>query len=205
MNYRSMIILIGSAALVSSITGCGGGGSDSSATPAGSNPSTTSYTIPPLSTGTKQDYLNAINNARTVQQDCGVEGIKPAVPALVWNDKLYSAAAEHSNDMAKSDTFSHTGSGTQSDWTSEQKGLGRGSTVTERIENSGYDWQRNGENIAAGTNLDTVDAVIQEWLNSAGHCANLMNPDFKDVGMAMAEDANSKYIHYWTQDFGTLR
>jgi len=204
MNYRSMILLIGSAALISSLTGCGGGSSDSTGTTEDPN-SPTSYTVPPLSTNTKQDYLDAINNARAVQQDCGTEGIKSAVPALAWNDKLYSAAAEHSYDMAKSDTFSHTGSGTQSDWTSEQKGLGRGSTVTERIENSGYDWQRNGENIAAGTNLDTADAVIQVWLNSAGHCANLMNPDFQDIGMAMVEDANSQYIYYWTQDFGTLR
>ena len=194
-----MIILVGSAILIASLTGCGGGGSGDS------SDQTTPYSIPPLSASVKQDYLDAINNARSVQQDCGTEGMKPAVPALAWNDKLYIAAAEHSNDMAKSDTFSHTGSGTQSDWTSQQKGLGRGSTATERIENSGYDWQRNGENIAAGTNLDTAAAVIQMWLDSDGHCANLMNPDFQDIGMAMVEDANSQFIHYWTQNFGTPR
>jgi len=199
MNYRSMIILLSSAALISSLTGCAGGDSEDS------SDQTTPYAVPSLSASVKQDYLDAINNARAVQQNCDTEGMKPAVPALAWNDKLYSAAAEHSNDMAKSDTFSHTGSGTQSDWTSQENGLSRGSTVTERIENSGYDWQRNGENIAAGTNLDTADAVIQIWLESDGHCANLMNPDFQDIGMAMVEDANSQFIHYWTQNFGTPR
>ena len=200
-----MIILVGSAILIASLTGCGGGGSDSSESAEVSSNQTTPYSAPSLADSVKQDYLDAINNARAVQQDCGTEGMKPAVPVLAWNDKLYIAASEHSNDMAKSDTFSHTGSGTQSDWTSQQKGLGRGSTATERIENSRYDWQSNGENIAAGTNLDTAADVIQMWLDSDGHCANLMSPDFQDIGMAMVEDANSRFIHYWTQNFGTPR
>jgi len=197
-----MIILVGSAVIIALLNGCGGGGSDSGESGGVSSNQTTPYPALSLSASVKQDYLDAINNARAVQQDCGTEGMKPAVPALAWNDKLYIAASEHSNDMAKSDTFSHIGSGTQSDWTSQQKGLGRGSATTERIENSGYDWQRNGENIAAGTNLDTAAAVIQVWLDSDGHCANLMSPDFHDIGMDMVEDANSRFTHYWTQNFG---
>ena len=201
-----MILLIVSATLASSLSGCGGGGTATpSGTSTGTTPSTTPFTPTPLSASTKQEYLDAINNARAVQQDCGTEGIKPAATALTWNDDLYSAAAEHSTDMATSDTFSHTGSGTQSDWTSVQMGLGRGSTATERIENNGYVWQRNGENIAAGTNLDTVDAVLLGWLGSDGHCANIMNPNFQDIGMVMIEDPGSTYIYYWTQNFGTPR
>lgn len=53
--------------------------------------------------------------------------------------------------------------------------------------------------------MDTAAAVIQIWLDSDGHCANLMNPGFQDIGMAMVEDANSRFTHYWTQNFGTPR
>ncbi|SFV67217.1 hypothetical protein MNB_SV-13-1015 [hydrothermal vent metagenome] len=43
------------------------------------------------------------------------------------------------------------------------------------------------------------------WLKSDSHCANLMNPNFTELGMAMIKDESTKYIHYWTQNFGTPR
>ena len=151
----------------------------------------------------KLSYLDAINTARASEQNCGSEGIKPAVSALVWNEALYTAAYEHSEDLAESDTFSHTGSGTTSDWTSQVQNLGRGSTTKERIENNGYvNWSMIGENIAAGTTTDTAPEVVQQWLDSPSHCANLMNENYTEVGMAMVANANSYYVHYWTQNFG---
>jgi len=204
--------------------GCGGGGSNTSSSGASvtSNPSTSNpspsvanipFEAPVLSASEKQDYLDAINNARLTQQDCGVEGIKPAVPTLTWNDKLYSIAAEHSIDLAAwnngvvtqaeaIDRFSHAGSGTESDWTAQVQELGRGSTIGERVDNIGYAWRSYGENIAAGTNTSTAVQAVQQWLDSPPHCANLMSSDYTEVGMAMVEDANSFYTHYWTQNFG---
>lgn len=193
------IVLYGLLCLV--LIGCdgGSGNSTSSSTVNDIHP----FDAPYIDNIEKLAYLNAINTARASEQDCGSEGIKPAVPALVWNEALYKAAYEHSEDLAESDTFSHTGSGTNSDWTSQVQNLGRGSTTKERIENNGYaNWSTIGENVAAGTTTDTAPKVVQQWLSSPSHCANLMNGNYTEVGMAMVVNANSFYTHYWTQNFG---
>jgi len=161
------------------------------------------YEAPIISEAQKAEFLNVINNARAVQQDCGSRGIKQAVPALAWNDALYRAAYEHSRDLALSNTFSHTGSGTVFDWTSEVLSLSGGSSVAQRMETNGYtNWRTYGENIAAGSYRDKAQIVIDAWLRSDGHCVNLMSPDFKEVGMGHFQDEESYYVNYWTQNFG---
>ena len=157
----------------------------------------------PVLDTTKQKYLDAINKARSETQDCGSEGIKSPVAALKWNDKLYDSAHMHSNDLAETDTFSHTGSGTQSDIAAWQVHPNIGSTIKERIEYTGYTWSRYGENIAAG--YGTLESTMIAWLDSPGHCSNIMNPNFKEVGMALVIKTDSQYYDYWTQDFGTAR
>jgi uncharacterized protein YkwD len=149
----------------------------------------------------KVDYLEAINNARSQSRTCGSEGYFEATTALLWNDKLYGAAYEHSNDMALTNNFSHDGSGQASDLVGLE--LGRASTVGDRIEAYGYEWQRYAENIGAGTDTDTAEKIVNQLLDSAPHCANIMNPLLKEVAMAMVKNSNSDYVYYWTQDFGT--
>ena len=56
-----------------------------------------------------------------------------------------------------------------------------------------------GENIAYG--YSTASAVMQGWLNSAGHRANIENASFRAIGVAAA--ASSTGTLYWTQEFGT--
>lgn len=158
---------------------------------------------PVLSEANIKSYLDAINQARIQQQNCRSKGVFPATHKLTWNDKLYKAAYQHSNDLAQSNTFSHSGSGTASDLTGVS--LGKASSMVERIEDYGYLWSRLGENIAAGTNTDTPEKVIQQWLDSDGHCANLMSSNFTEIGMAMVENTSATYTHYWTQNFGTPR
>jgi len=154
----------------------------------------------------QEEILELINDARSEGRECGEYGYFPPAPPVTWNDKLYAAALEHSRDMALSDTFSHTGSGTESDWTAQALHPGEGSSVGERIEYNGYDnWQRYGENIAAGTVMDEAEEAMEAWLESPGHCANIMNADFKEVGMALYYSEESHYKHYWTQDFGTQK
>lgn len=170
-------------------------------TPNTDNPTNTDNEIPVLSASKKTDYLNAINQARSTSQNCQSEGIFPAVAPLSWSDKLYKASYEHSQDLAISNTFSHDGSGTTSDWTGTE--LGKQSTYQERIEHYNYNWSRIGENVAAGTATNTATIVVQQWLDSDAHCENLMNPNFTEVGMAMIQNASSTYTHYWTQNFGT--
>ena len=150
---------------------------------------------------TESTYLDAINKARSITQDCGEYGEMPPVPALKWNTQLTFAAMIHSNDLAESNTFSHTGSGESSDVVAQLYHPGTGSTMQERIEYAGYtEWTYIGENIAAGYN--TVQEVIDAWISSPGHCANLMKEEFTEVGMSRIDNDNSTYKSYWTQDFG---
>lgn len=165
---------------------------------------------PILDENVKADYLSAINNARSASQDCGtnqntgeVYGVMPAVESLVWNDMLYKSSYEHSLDLAESDTFSHTGSGTSSDWTAVAQDLAEGSSVQNRIENNGYlNWITIGENISGGTDQDLAQEAVNAWLASPSHCVNLMNPVYKDVGMGHVIVFESSLTHYWTQNFG---
>jgi uncharacterized protein YkwD len=127
----------------------------------------------------KTVLLQLVNDTRTKGCNCGETYYVP-VPALTWNNQLEKAAYNHSNDMYRKKYFGHTGS----------DGSGSG----ERISAVGYNWKYYAENIAAG--YQTEKEVISGWLSSPGHCANIMNGNYKEMGVARAGD-------YWTQDFGS--
>ena len=152
----------------------------------------------------QQELLDAINKARSVQRDCypndNSRGIVGPSPKLYWNDELYASALEHSTDLAQSDTFSHYGSGTSSDIT----GDGKPSIFYERIVANGYsNYYTVGENIAGGQK--TLEEVMKAWIASPGHCANIMNPNYTEVGVALVIEPDSTYGTYWTQNFGSKR
>jgi len=157
--------------------------------------------IPTISEALKTKYLEAVNKVRREPQDCRTAGSFPATIKLKWNDKLYQAGYEHMQDLIESKTFAHEGSGTESDWIGYV--LGKKSDLVERAERHGYTWSRLGENLGGGTELNEVEEIVQEWLNSDYHCENLMNPNFTEVGMVMLKDEDSLYTHYWGQEFGT--
>lgn len=158
------------------------------------------YNTSEIDNQVKQIYLNAINKVRSQERSCGNAGNFTSAPALRWSKALYKAAYEHSHDMSKSNYFSHKGSHSASDWTANVQHLGRGSSFRERIENNGYKkWKNIAENIAMGS--PTLDMVMARWLASDGHCANIMNPSFTDVGMADVTNEGSQLWHYWAQNF----
>ena len=128
--------------------------------------------------------LAAVNQARAVARSCGSTA-SPAVAALAWNCKLEQAANGHSQDMAENDFFDHTGS----------NGLSSGNRVT----NAGYTWNGVSENIAAGQT--TLSQVITGWLNSPGHCSNIMAAWPTELGAARVSSATATYSNYWTQNF----
>jgi uncharacterized protein YkwD len=158
-------------------------------------------TIPTSIDTLKLEYLKAINNARTHTQDCRTKGSFPATTVVSWNEKLYKASYEHAQDLIFSQTFAHEGSGNESDWTGYV--LNKKSDLVERSESYGYEWHTLGENLAGGISLATAEDAVNSWLLSDNHCANLMNPNFKEVGMVMLEKEGSIYINYWAQNFGT--
>jgi len=133
-----------------------------------------------------QKVLDLINSARTQPRHCGTQAFSPTTP-LTWNATLATAAETHTRDMANNNYFDHK------DRT--------GGTPGDRAELAGYIAQQVGENIAAGH--DTPRKVVDGWLASPGHCANVMNPQFRELGAAYAVDPKSDAGIYWTALFGT--
>lgn len=137
---------------------------------------------------TDRALLSRVNEARSQPRQCGDQNFDAAEP-LSWNCKLTDAARAHSEDMVELEFFSHTG----------PEGLGTG----ERVDERNYSWSAVGENIAAGQN--SVDQVVDGWLSSPGHCANIMRAEFTEMGAAKIEAPGSKYSPLWTQVFARPR
>lgn len=133
--------------------------------------------------------LELVNQARAGPRNCG-ERPFAAAPAVRWNDTLAEASRRHAEDMAQHDYFSHTGRDR--------------SNPAQRVERAGYRYRATGENIAGGAQMTPEDAVAG-WIKSPGHCANLMNPAFTEMGVAYAINAKSEMGMYWAQVFGTPR
>lgn len=160
------------------------------------------YPAPALRSQQIKRYVDAVNRIRAEGRRCGKAGYFRAAAPLRWSDALYRSSYEHSRDMWKSKQFGHRGSHGESDWTAKVQHLGHGSSFKERIENNGYTrWRHIAENIESGAR--SVDEVMQHWLQSEGHCKNIMNPEFEVFGMARAGRQGSRYDYYWTQDFAS--
>ncbi|MGB5916844.1 MAG: CAP domain-containing protein [Phormidesmis sp.] len=110
--------------------------------------------------------------------------------ALVIDQNLEKAADKHSLDMATLDFFSHTGNDGTKPW--------------DRTDAVGYESKTVGENIAAG--YRTPKEVVDGWINSPGHRANMLNPAYNEIGLGyyfLQNDTGSvNYNSYWTQVFG---
>jgi uncharacterized protein YkwD len=174
-------------ALVLLAAGCGGGdAADEPADNTGTLPATGLVALDATTSCALPEFKDAlreqINAARASARTCGTANM-PAVGGLIWNDRLFSAAARHSDDMARHDYFSHTGRD--------------GRSPGQRVSAEGYQWSVAGENIAAGQ--ASVEAVMAAWLASPGHCENLMRAAYTEVGVAcIVAPSGSTYSRYWT-------
>jgi len=131
------------------------------------------------------DLLQRVNAARAAGAQCGAHGTFAATGPLQWHGVLVDAAARHSQDMASHNFFSHTGSDN--------------SSPAQRVTEAGYDWHLVAENVAAG--YRTVQEVMDGWMSSDGHCANIMNAALRDFGVACVPGgASNTYSTYWTMD-----
>jgi hypothetical protein len=167
------ILCICGAALLALLLrpGGGGGGGDGETVPAA--PGDDNSVIPPAPPDAadpgvadiRDQLLAAVNEARSASRLCGSASHGPS-PPVAWSDALATAAYLHSSDMARHGFFSHTGSD--------------GSSAGQRISRQGYSWSTCGENIAVG--YRRFSAVVQGWLGSEGHCRNIMDPDFTEIG-----------------------
>jgi uncharacterized protein YkwD len=128
-----------------------------------------------------EETLAAVNAARAQPRNCGAQHYA-AAPPLRLNRALDAAALSHSEYMAQVRLFSH-----------RQK---NGSEVGDRARRAGYRWRTIGENIASGQR--TAQEAVQGWLDSPGHCANIMNATFVEMGVGYAVNP-ARGTLYWTQ------
>ena len=128
--------------------------------------------------------LELVNIERSQGADCGSEGVFGSADPLVMEAALTCAARVHSKDMADRGYFSHNTPDGQSPW--------------DRMAEATYaGFAQAGENIAQGQS--NPEAVIATWMNSDGHCSNIMDPGYTEIGVGYYDG------NYWTQVFARPR
>jgi uncharacterized protein YkwD len=132
----------------------------------------------------QERILELVNQARAHRRQCGREHF-PAAPPLLSSEALRKAAAAHARDMARHNYFDHRAPD--------------GSEPRDRVRDEGYRSKLTGENIAFGP--ETVEEVVAGWLNSPGHCANIMDARFRELGSAVAKGRRRGH-YYWVQNLG---
>ncbi|MGW2559359.1 sigma-70 family RNA polymerase sigma factor [Streptomyces sp. NPDC001514] len=129
----------------------------------------------PATPSSAAQQVLALVNAERAKAGCG---------PVSSDDKLATAAGNHSADMAARDFFDHTNPD--------------GQDPGDRITAAGYRWSTYGENIARGQ--QTPASVMDSWMNSPGHRANILNCSFKELGVGIHDASGGPW---WTQAFGT--
>lgn len=125
--------------------------------------------------GSDIDYSDFV---KKVVELTNAERAKYGLQSLELSDALCNAAQGHAEDMNSKNYFSHTSQD--------------GRTVSDRIDKYLSNYSCVGENIAYG--YKSPESVVQGWMNSEGHRANILEPKFKYIGIGYDSD-------YWVQDF----
>lgn len=123
------------------------------------------------------DLLALTNNART----------ENSLATLTMNDKLRSVARAHSEDMRDRDFFSHTNPD--------------GKSPFDRLNDAGITYSTAGENIAYNSGYsDPANQAHNQWMNSPGHKANILNSSYTQIGIGIAGSTDNK-TYWFTQVF----
>jgi uncharacterized protein YkwD len=126
--------------------------------------------------------VDLVNEVRARGTHCGERAFAPA-PPVALSGTLGTVAFGHAADMATHGYFEHEDLAGQS--------------PADRVRAVGYREKLVGENIAYGP--ETVDEVVKGWLDSPGHCENIMDPRFAEMGLAFAAGRGAKHGLYWVQ------
>jgi uncharacterized protein YkwD len=125
--------------------------------------------------------LQLVNDVRARGTHCGDELFGPA-PPVTLSGTLANVALGHASDMAEKNYFEHVDPAGQS--------------PADRVRAVGYSEKLVGENIAYGPK--SVDEVVQGWLDSPGHCENIMDQRFVEMGIGLAPGHVKRGL-YWVQ------
>ncbi len=126
--------------------------------------------------------LHLVNAVRASGTRCGGREFGP-VPPVKLSTALTDVAYHHASDMAAHDYFEHEDLA--------------GHTPADRVRAVGYREKLVGENIAYGP--QSADEVVRGWLDSPGHCENIMDSRFAEMGVAFAAGQAAKRGLYWVQ------
>ncbi len=126
--------------------------------------------------------LESLNRVRARGSRCGGREFPPSRP-LTRSPALDEAARMHARDMAQNSFLAHTGS--------------NGSNPGDRATRAGYEWRVVAENIAAGQT--SADDIAATWLDSPGHCENLLDAKYSETGIAYALNPGDGRDIYWVQ------
>ena len=128
----------------------------------------------------ENEVVTLVNERRSDGGVCGSTSLPPSAPLAV-DSALHCAARNHSLDMATRGYFEHESP--------------EGEEFSERFARAGFEGSFMGENIAKGQR--TADEVMSSWMSSAGHCTNILHPDFEFLGVGYHGGGA-----LWTQAFG---
>jgi uncharacterized protein YkwD len=126
--------------------------------------------------------LQLVNEIRARGARCGDRSFAPAPPVKL-SQTLGGVAFGHADDMARHNYFEHE------DLT--------GRSPADRVRAVGYQEKLVGENIAYGPK--SAEEVVQGWLDSPGHCENIMDPRFAEMGIAYAAGQAARRGLFWVQ------
>jgi uncharacterized protein YkwD len=163
----AVLVLLTLTLVVGTLIGLGGRSEAASTSP-------TAPTVAAASTSTKSVLRNAVVHLTNVQR------VAHGCRALRYNNTLQRAAQGHANDMSRKHYFAHNSI--------------NGTVWWKRIMKAGYR-DPGGENIARG--FSSASSVVRAWLNSPEHRRNIMNCQFRTIGIGF-----NTHGDYWVQDFG---
>ena len=144
-------------------------------------PTLTAAAAPPPLSETRA--LELVNQVRARGTRCGERSFAPA-PPLRLSGTLGGVAFGHAADMAQHNYFEHEDLA--------------GRTPADRVRATGYREKLVGENIAYGPK--STDEAVQGWLDSPGHCENIMDQRFAEVGIAAASGQVGRRGLYWVME-----
>jgi len=143
-------------------------------------------TAPTNATALAEEVFNLINNERAAE----------GLAALLWHAGLYDLAMGHANDMCDRTYFDHNNPEGDGPWERAQNGTAGAYT----FDIVAPPFTGIGENIAQGPTDSAT--VMQGWMNSAGHRANILDPDWTHVAAGYVECPGDPIGPYWIQIFG---
>ena len=142
------------------------------------------YAVPTRSRApaSAEEALRLVNEVRARGTRCGQRSFGPA-PPMRLSGTLAGVALGHASDMAEHNYFEHV----------DQAGR----SPADRVRAVGYREKLVGENIAYGP--QSVEEVVQGWLDSPGHCENIMDPRFAEMGLGYAAGQAARRGLFWVQ------